>query len=502
MFIGSAEAQPNTHETCTEAAASVQLVASSIGATALKPDVQQQLSVAPVPSLQLGNSDPFNSYAIPVGPRETSLLNIYGDITAQILSKASVWKLKNVDVVRVACLSDQAASYALLARNSAIEDLMLRGSDAEPSTAHLGYLTEAQAGLRRKLSLMTGTETASMICPIMWATCFLAYAEMVIGSPTAGLHSRAMSKLAVRYTELMGDSVNKADIIAVAIIDFMRACTTLTRPTIDMDNWFPHLFQDIWNKTGLSRSQHGEKEAKASAVHRDVKDKRLKAMIMAQREEHNRRQDLLEGEFDVEEAKLRSLAVHSQELFQDVQLLHIALDALERLGTPSMSAEQVQDQVVRAYTSFSVLLWLFITSAISFTTERLLNGTGKLLHHVQSMMVKDVVEGKAVSNVESYKDARLWALCVGVQTEMHRKGTLSYELACGEWFFEAFRAEVESREDASWQQVVSISEQFLSIQRMKPHISQWWHQVVPQDYKSARRGRTSSSGEGSRQSAK
>lgn len=436
----------------------------------------QQVSLTPRrSSLQLGNSDPFDTQAIPIGPRESDLLKVYREFTVQSSGKASWWKVNRVEVVQATCLSDEAAAYALLARNSAMPDVKFIGHNIARSTTHLSYLTRAQAALRKNLSLMTGSEMSSVIRPAMWTTFFLAYAELITGSPTLGVHIRAMSQLVIRYAALMGDKVNKADIIAVAIVDFMAACTTLSRQTIDMVNWFPGIFQAMWDKTGVRRNERGDDKATLGNIHRYVKDKRLRTIILDQREEQEKRHELLEGDPEPAEAEDHGHAVHSRQLFLQAQLLHIALDAMERLGAPRVNDEQVQDQAARAYMSLSVLLWLLTTSPISFATERLLDGTGKILQHTRSMLVKGAT---AFPSSRRSREARLWALCIGVHTEVYRKVNLGSGLACREWFFEAFNAEVKALQIHSWKQVAGISEKLLSLDRTKPHISEWWHQVV------------------------
>lgn len=440
--------------------------------------VDQQLSLSPLHSpLRLGNSDPFDSQSIPIGPYEYDLLKVYREFALQSLGRGAAWKVGNLDVVHMTCLSDKAATFALLARNSAVRALRSGVNSTEMSTVQLGYLTGAQAGLRKNLALMTGSRTRSMIHRVLWTTCLLAYAEMIHGSPTAGVHVRAMSQLLLKYTELMGDQVNKSDIIAVAIIDFVRACRTLTRPTIDMIDWFPSMFREIWDTTGLYRIEQASKDTQWDSVHQAIRDKRLRAMIVDQREEQEKCRALLEVETSREEATVRGHSVHSRQLYQKVQLLHIFLDAMERFEAPRMSVEQRHDQVSRAYVSLAVLLWVNIASPISFTTERLLDGTGRILQHMRNILTQDRGDATMGSSIERYRDARLWALCIGVQTERHREEQLGLVPACGGWFFEAFDAELRAMRVRSWQQVVDVSEQFLSLEGIKPHISCWWHTV-------------------------
>lgn len=449
------------------------MVADSKQTKGHSPEDQQQSLTLLRSSIRSGNSDPFDSQSIPIGPHESDLLKIYREIVVLSLGKASWWKVKKLEVVQAMCLSDKAAAFALLARNSAIQDARSRGHGEGPSTVQLKYLAQAQAALRKNISLMVGPIALSMITQVLWTTLYLAYAEMINESPTAGVHMRPMSQLVVRYAELMGDQVNKADIIAVTIVDIVRACKYLTRPTLDMVCWFPGIFRTLWDETGVCRSGQGSKEAALRALSRDVKDKRLQTVVLDLREEQEMHHTLLEGAIGLEEGSRCGFSIHSRQLFQQAQLLHIVLDAMERLGTSRLSELEVQDQMVRAYLSLSVLLWLLVTSPISLTAERVLNGTGRILEHVRNILMKEP------SDAARYQKARLWALCIGVHTELHRKGLLGSDLACDRWFFEAFVNEVKSMRISRWEQVSSISEQFLCLDRFRPHISQWWYQIVP-----------------------
>lgn len=381
------------------------------------------------------------------------------------------------------CLPDKAATLALLARNLAIQEFRSRrGQSTEISTTNLSYLAGAQAALRKNLGYMSGSgpRTPSIIIQILWTTCLLAYAELINGSPTVGLHLRAMSQILVRYAELTGSHVDRAHVIGVSIIDVVRACTTLTRPTIDMVNWFPAIFRTMWEETGVvCHNVQGDKKSVASSiVHRAIKDKRLRTIVLVQRQEQEKHHELVEANLDAKEASVRGQSIHSRQLFQQAQLLHIVLDAIERLGTPRISQEQVQDQTTRAYLSISVLLWLLITSPVSFTPERLLDGIGRILQHARNILMKGGNDARVFPSDPRFQEARLWALCIGVHTELHRKENLGHEPACATWFFEAFAVGVKSMKIRSWQQMTEISEHFLPLDRMQPHISRWWQQVV------------------------
>lgn len=434
--------------------------------------------------LQFGNSDPFDSQSIPIGPHETNILKLYRDYALRNLGGQSWWKVNRVDIVQQICLSDRAAACALLARGCAIHETRCRGQSSATSTTHLAYLTEAQAGLRNNLALVSGPQAPSLIVQVLWTTFFLAYAEMINGSPAAAVvvHIRAMSQLVVQYVELMGEQANKADIVGVVILDMTRACETLSRPTIDMVDWFPLVFRTMWDQTGFrpSGANPSTPEAKLGLglVHGDIGEERLSSLVVEQREEQERFHGLLDEELDPGEAVFRGLAVHSRQLFQQARILHMIVDAMEQPRTASRRAEEVGEQSARVCLLLSVLLWQTITSPISFTAQRLLDNNGKILQHVRGMMTANRGGGTTLPEIRQGREARLWVLCVGVQTELYRKEVQSFDPSCGPWFAKSFDLETHAMHINSWQEMAAMSEQFLSLERCKPHVSQWWHHVV------------------------
>lgn len=379
------------------------------------------------------------------------------------------------------CLQDEASGYALFARNSAVVAFALGRQYATPSATFYTYMTRSCAVLRRRLSLMDGTETAHEVLPLMWATCLLGVAEMFTGLSTAEAHLRAMGKLMLRYIQLMDHKPETKPVLVMSFVDTIRACTMLSRPMIDTYTWFPRLFQDLWDSTGVSHTDREVSCSNSSIVHPDVDDKILKDVIINRRDEQSSyHSPWRERGRDGRKTKFYWTVVFSQAIFQHSQLLHVILDALEQLAHPHMSSEQIQSQSVRAYLSASLLLWIQITSSTPFTTNKVFDITSTMLRHVKTMLKKDMfVRNASQSHKKAYTDARLWTLFIAVRAQLRKRETLFSDQIYDEWFLQTFRTEVKAKGIRSWQQVVPIFEQFLYDDKIEPHISQWWHKVVP-----------------------
>lgn len=420
--------------------------------------------------LQLGNSDPFGVHATPIGPRESHLLTIYRKVVVPRIYHPALLSLGHVDSFNFNCLKDEVTACALLARNSAVEGFTLRSRHATPSTSFFEYMTRGCAILRRRLSLMDGSESASVMLPIMWATCLLATAEMFTSIATGETHLRAMSELVVRYIRSLDGKLEEASpILIMTFVDNMRACATLSRPMIDACRWFPRLFQDLWDRANLSHRTSQAGNHNLGFVHADVQDRILKDIIVSRRGR----------EQNSGESQTHWTVVFSQVIFQHYQLLQVTLDAIEQLKTFSTNTERMQRQSVRGYLSASLLLWIQTNSRTPFINDALFGLRSSMLRHIKNMVNKDLLAQKSSkSQTRAYTDARLWALFIAIQVQLGNRETLDPDLICDEWFLRTFRTEAKSIQIHSWQQAVPIFEQFLYDDQLEPHISQWWHRIV------------------------
>lgn len=420
--------------------------------------------------LQLGNSDPFDVYAIPIGPRESQLLAFHRDILVPRIYHPALLNLGHVDAFNAGCLKDQTTAYALFARNAALEDAQLRGRHATPSDCFFEYMTRGCAVLRHKISLMDGSESAHAMLPVMWATCLLATAEMFTSIATGDAHLRAMSQLVVRYIKLLDGKLEETlPVLIMTFVDTMKACATLSRPMIDACRWFPSLFQDVWYTMKLARPTAQAGDSESGLIHADVQDKVLKDIIVSWR---GREQNV--GDY-----KIYWHAVFSHVIFQHYQLLHVTLDAIEQLKTPSTNLARTQRQSVRGYLSAALLLWIQITSQTPFVNDAMFDLRSSMLRHIRNMMNKDLlVQNSSTNRSRAYTDARLWTLFTAFHVQLRLRKTLdSNKFRDDDWFIHTFRVEARLSQIRSWQQAVPIFEQFLYDDQLEPHISEWWHWI-------------------------
>lgn len=371
------------------------------------------------------------------------------------------------------CLKDEAAAYGLLARNAAMETVMTGGLDAPPSPAILDYMTRAQAALRLKLPLLDGSESSSTVYPIMWATCLLAGTEMILRSPTADVHLRALSNLVVRYVELMGQDLDEGSILNLVYADITRASIDPNRPFLDVLNWFPQIFQGVW-KAAEERlgSQYRIVDAK---VHSDVTDETTRLHILSAREDLRIFRHLRGVTLSPQDVKLISTVTQSRRLHRQGQLLNIAMDEIEHLDRPGQTIEEIQDHSARAYVPLAILLWSLSASPISIGGTVLFDPAPGILPYLKHTITKGMVSSQArEQGYGRYMDARLWALYVGAQTECNRTEVLGLNKVCGEWFPETFFKQASTMRVETWQRAVTIFEQFVHSDHMMPHISHWW----------------------------
>lgn len=432
--------------------------------------------------LQLGNSDPFSSYAIPIGPYEAYLFQFYQRLTLPALYNLDQPKWRDFVINEITkthqnCLQDEAAAYSLLARNSALEHMYIRRANPGMSPSLLSYMTKAQASLHRRLALMDGTETHELVYTIMWTTCFLAGTEMIVRSPTTDFHFNALGKLIVHYVELTGKKLEAGSVLILVYVVLLRATTTLTRPVLDMSDWFPQICQDTW---WAAEAHWSKKEYSSSAIfiHREIEDEVIREVMRNQRQGSNVSPDLIETCDDPEEIKLLANTMRSQELYRNGQMLNVATEALEKLGAANLTLEEVQDESARAYVSISTIVWLRLTSVTTFFGNAIFDAAVYVLPHFR-MVLMDLERREDTRAQVRYRESQLWALFMAVQSEFHRLHVLGRAPVCGEWFMETFRDHASAMQIQSWQQAINIFEQFLFSDELKPHISEWWQEVFP-----------------------
>lgn len=437
--------------------------------------------------LKLGNSDPFHTYAITIGPREFRTLQVYQKYVVPCLYKS--YSPETVDAVIhtqrlsfVGLLQDEVTAYALLSREAALETLLSRKSNVAV-TSHLSliYMTKCQAVLRGRLSLIDGSETPDTVVRILCTILRLTAAEAMIDSQNAHLHIHALKRLFTRYSQLVGSDLDNkvtADLLALMHADVCQALRTSGRPILDMKDWFPYLNHDRMDARSLSPSSGEDMQSESEIIHRDVKDQVLRSAIRRQRKTLLLYHESLKKDLDSKVAGLLSSTLE-KEIYQQIQLLNITANAEEVLRTPGLGPEQLHNQCAQAYLSFSVLLWSRRTLPTSILTNLLLDMASPTLRRLKNIIMIDKIGQRThLHRNQSYADARLWALSVGIYTELQSRETSGISTICGDWFLETFRDEARAMHVHTWQHAVMIFERFLYSDRIQPHISRWWNKVV------------------------
>lgn len=434
-----------------------------------------------------GNSDPFDAYAVQLGPSEHSLLQLYTKsfVPALYGSRPANMVRPLADIQEgafVGCLHDEAAAYALLSREAAINGLLvLRERYTAPSVPSLDYMVRSQAVLCRRLSLMDGSETPDMMFHVLSTISHLASAEVMAASATANLHVRALHQLMARFAEVAGPlQLQKASLSIIAVIfgDTIKAYLCSTRPTINLSAWSPYLGRETSREESSASLLTEDSGSDHHAIHRAVEDDTLKLIISKQRELVQLYHDSKQKDMSHMEILLLSVALNKEVL--DVnQLLHIAAEAEFCLLNLGLDPEQVQRQCVRASVSLAMLLWSQLVLPTSLVVNIIFDVAPPTLQRLRSaILTSQFVEKEMPELGRAYKETRLWTLSVGVHVELHRKEKSGAYTACGEWFLETFREEAKSMDVRSWQQGVSIFDQFLYSEQIKPRMAHWWDRIV------------------------
>lgn len=437
----------------------------------------------------MGNSDPFDAYAIPIGPVESYLLNEYLKF---VIPEGIREKPGSIVYVGTAygrtyyehCLKDEASAYALLARNESVMNQARRNPYAAETASVLGYMAKSQAALQKRLPLVNGSENPELLCTIMWAASFLATIEIALQTSNVQIHMRAVIKMILRYVELKKHELDAALLIYPMFTASNSALMTAARPAFDMYTWFPRVFQDTWTKAKAFR-RSGARDPKSIYIHHDVRDTTTRTIIARQWEAldpvHLHGTNLC-----TKDELLLMSAAASLEMFYHGQLLNIAADAMQYIERPGLTFDQVQDEAAKAYIPFATLLWMHVRYLGSLGRKTFGVVTPIVLRRLQNAMKKSGTSPTMSSQQpERYAVAKLWAISMGVCAESQRQMVLGLDPACGSWFFEAFRKQVHSMQIQSWQQASSVLGQILYNDRVRPHISEWWYLVFPSHVRSS-----------------
>lgn len=454
-------------------------IAPSADSTTFTPIAQIQ-EYFPVLSkvLTLGNSDPFHAFAIQIGPTDNFYLKYYHlTVIPQLYTiQNRRWTSSLASNERNACLNslgDEAAAYSLLARNAAIHSIQSGPERTTSLTTVFKYQARAHAALRKKLTSLdeTATNNDAVIYETMRATYLLAITDLLLKTSSAKVHLSALCELFTRYVSVKRARIDQPKFLFPFYVDIQYACTTLSRPMLDILKWFPAIESFSYSKW------HVPDKSFSHDIHPDIEDEKVRRMIILKREGQYVHRDLNDHQFDADDLKYVSFAIHSRNIWFQGVILNVALDALDELQT--LKVLGVTDYVsnTRAFIAVAVLHWgrfasqfhvagklLYDDAPLSIPLLRLL-----LLQHESS---NNLIDNKL--NRKSYLHARFWALFVGAQAEQNREGFLGLGKLCGDWFLNAFRAQARAMGVSSWEEAVPIFRQFLYNDHLKPHISTWW----------------------------
>lgn len=307
-----------------------------------------------------GNSDPFYSFAVPIGSTDNFYLKFYHlTVIPQLYTiQNRRWISSLASSERDRCfnsLGDEASAYSLLARIAAIHSVQSGATSTISFTRALAYQSQSHAALRKKLTSLDEktANNEAVIYETMWATYLLAITDILLRAPSAKVHLTALRELYTRYVRVNGGPpVNGAKFLFPFYVDVQYACMTLSRPMFDILDCFPHLENlsySRWHVPNLSSVSHD--------IHREIEDKQVRRMIIVKREGQYVHRELNEYRFEDNDLKHISFAIHSRNLWFQAVMLNIALDALDELKTSKLLGVKDYTSNTRAFIAVAVLHW-------------------------------------------------------------------------------------------------------------------------------------------------
>lgn len=432
-------------------------------------------------TLRYGNSDPFNSYATPIGALDNFYIQYYrNDVLPQLYTiqhRKWISTLVSADWrICLTCFESEAAMYAILARISAIFSITSRGSHSSNHLSVFQYQASAQAALRKQLILLSKNNVQSddNLLSCVWASCFLGATELLLNMPNARPHLEASRELIALYLQGKGQRLSQVDLLFFIYTDFQRACITLSRPLFSILTWFPWL-----QSTGID-CWHVPAEAYDTSIHPEVDDPVLRAMISIKREGQYVHRDFEGQSVKEKDMDLVSFVLHGRNLLFQEKVLTVALDALQELSTIDAANSASEKIRARALIALAILHWGRFASQFHVASHLLYDDAPLLIPKLRLLLLQQQEsEAFTASEPSMHPDAhaRLWILFVGAQAEENRANVLGLSRLFGDWFLDNFHSQALALGINSWQEAVPILEEFLYRDDLQPHISEWWGRV-------------------------
>ena len=467
------------------------------------PRSPKALLASPLPVANFGNSDPFNSCPIPIGPKETEVLLFYYQNVVPIFTRYIEAMGIPSDIGRskwhdpFSALQDKAEAYGFLARSAVFMSRNLVGNDRFTTRA-LTYRNKSSELLRSRLASREHQtfqgETSRTVSSL------LITAVVEESFDAALVHAKLLNFL-LREQIRMGDEADPGLVFVGLWYDLHRATMTLTRPALELAGWVSKQLLPSWQEA--RRSIPPLSGIARSGLDPQITDQPLRRLLTAIREFLEILGIVVADPERIPASTLLSLAgyitvcqCHLVNRYLDVLAVHAqSVDSNHPNPNPTMSnpltSRPAWQASTTAYASIAAIYW----TRQAIKVENVPVGSARVFNAGKTLLPalrRCVTAAETYSNgLDAQENARLrlWALYIGAMAEQahdHGHGQSS-RVAEGEdtemtrglgWFAREFAAQVIRMGLAMWSDVRRVLQGFLYSDSLQPHGSSWVVDVV------------------------
>jgi hypothetical protein len=443
------------------------------------------LPIHPVTILQKGNSDPFNSKAIPITAETSELLMFHeSNVLPLIVAcreaygvSSSVTKENWHDSFPE--MHDECTAYGLLARTAVV---MSRSAapGSRVAVQSLMYKRKTSELLRARLTKSEYPLVVSQVYPIVVSMLIGAVFEDALDE--AAIHIKMLKHLLYTHSSRVDKEVDLATLLAVSCFDFHRASKALARPIFDFGGWLADRFRPGWQQA-LKELPALSGQAEMS-LERSIDDEKLRGLFITVREILEIRAMVMVDPSISNVATQMSVAQWM--LVCQGQLIDRYLDVMDVLNQdsqsdtqPTASFDHKWDNYTKAYLSLAALWWtrrlgrMESAPTTPFTTifnTTIIPALKKAL--IQSNLVSDGLDAVVNSRV------RLWALYVGAFAEQHLGRGLKMKIpdltSEDRWFTKELFLQARRMNLLVWSDLRQTLQGFLYSDSLEPHGSTWF----------------------------
>ena len=451
----------------------------------------------PLSIQNLGNSDPFGSCPIAIGPRETEVLAYYYQNVVPIFTRYIEAMGVPPDVGRskwhdpFSGLQDRAEAYGFLARSAVFMSRNAIGND-QLITRALTYRNKSSELLRSRLASRQHQTYERETYQTVSSLLITAIVEESFQA--ALVHAKLLNYL-LREQSRQGKTVDPGAIMVGLWYDLHRASMTLTRPVFESSGWVSKQLLPGWQDA--RRTVPPLSGNARNGLDLQVTDQPLRRLFIALREFLEITGLVASDSGCIPASTLISLA--SYITVCQCHLVNRYLDLLASLPpsadsnilipdpvTSSFLASQTNWQAsTTAYVALAASQWtrqvIKIENVLVGSSARIFNAGKTILPALRRCMIAADAFSNGLDPIKNGR-LRLWALYVGALSERASDSSLPVgeeeDHAPGMrrqlgWFTHHFALQLNRMGLVMWSDVRRVLQGFLYSDSLQPHGSAW-----------------------------